>query len=67
MTKTVRVENADNSSYKVVVETWNRGRPATESDPGTPDTLESAVTLGHPTALQEFGIHSTRYLVIKEL
>mgnify|MGYP003418115491 CR=1 FL=1 len=66
MTKTVRVENADTSSYKVVVETWDKGRPDTVDAPGTPDTLASTVTLGHPTALQEFGITSTRYLVIKE-
>ena len=31
MTKTIRVENADNATFKVVVEVWDKGTPGTET------------------------------------
>ena len=63
MTKQVRVENADTSSYKVVVEVWDRGYPA-----GQPDILAKTIRLDHPTAItgSDCYITSTRYLVVKE-
>lgn len=61
MTKTVRIENADLSTYKVVVEVWDKGYPE-----GEPDKLAQTIELNHPTALTSAGIHSTRYLVVKE-
>lgn len=62
MTKSVRVENADTSSFKVVVQVWDKGYPE-----GSPDTMASEKVLSHPTMLDTFGITSTRYLVIKEI
>jgi len=62
MTKNVRIENADTSRYPVLVEVWDKGYPE-----GEPDVLVNKTELTYPTALETFGIHSTRYLVIKEL
>lgn len=63
MTKRVRIENADTSDYKVVVQVWDKGYPA-----GAPDVMVREVRLTHPTAMTDdsIGITSTRYLVIKE-
>jgi hypothetical protein len=64
MTKQVRIENADTTPYKVVVETWDRAYP-----PGSgPDTLASTTVLDYPTAMTPPGmcITSTRYLIVKE-
>ena len=61
MTKKIRVENADTSPYKVVVETWDKGFD------GAPDTLVFTANLDYPTALtNDVYITSTRYLVVKE-
>lgn len=62
MTKNVRIENADTSRYPVLVQVWDKGWPE-----GEPDVLVKETELTHPTALETFGIHSSRYLVIKEL
>ena len=63
MTKRVRIENADMSNYKVIVEVWDKGYPA-----GEPDKLAQTIELNHPTAMTDAGafITSTRYLVVKE-
>lgn len=63
MTKTVRIENADQAPYKVLVEIWDKGYPE-----GEPDKLARTVELGHPTAMTDSGVYltSTRYLVVKE-
>lgn len=73
MTKSIRVENADTSPYKVVVEVWDKGRvtsPATETstERREPDTLFRTINLDHPCAMtpQDVYLTSTRYLVIKE-
>lgn len=59
MTKTIRVENADTSDWKVNVEVWDE----TANGP----VLVKTVYLDHPTAMtQDLYITSTRYLVIKE-
>lgn len=62
MTKKVRIENADTSDYKVVVQTWDKGQN------GEPDTLVREHVLGCPCAMtgDETYITSTRYLVVKE-
>lgn len=60
MTKRVRVENADNSNFKLVVEVWDK------KEEGIPDVLQSTVELTHPTDLKDFTIWSDRYLIIKE-
>ena len=62
MTKTVRIENADTSDYKVVVQIFEKGVNGAE------DQLIKEVVLGHPTAMtgNDVYITSTRYLVVKE-
>lgn len=62
MTKTVRVENADTSSFGVVVQVWEKG-PA-----DAPDRLIKEVELLHPTAMTgpDVFITASRYLVVKE-
>lgn len=62
MTKAVRIENADSSNYKVLVQTWDKGGE------GLPDTLVSEQVLSHPCAMTDSNtyIHSGRYLVVKE-
>jgi hypothetical protein len=60
MTKQVRIENADTTAYKVVVEVWDKGID------GGPDTLAKTAPLPFPTALAVEYITSTRYLVVKE-
>ncbi len=62
MTKMVRIENADQSSYKVIVEIWDKGQN------GEPDVLARTVNLDYPTAMTDPGVYltSTRYLVVKE-
>ena len=63
MTKRVRVENADNSAYKVVVQIWDKGYPA-----GAPDRMSQEIKLDNPCDMTDSNVYltSTRYLVIKE-
>jgi hypothetical protein len=63
MTKHVRVENADMSKYKVIVEVWDKGFPE-----GEPDKLAFTEKLDHPTAMTSTNVYltSTRYLIVKE-
>lgn len=64
MTKKVRIENADTgTSFKVVVEVWDKGYPE-----GQPDKLARTIALDWPTAVtgEDLYITSTRYLVVKE-
>ncbi len=63
MTKQVRIENADQAPYKVVVEVWDKGYPE-----GQPDVLQKTIELSHPTAMTgpDCYITSTRYLVVRE-
>ena len=64
MTKQIRVENADNSDYRVVVQIWDSCVPENH-----PHTLVSETFLNHPCAMTgpEAYITATRYLVIKEV
>jgi hypothetical protein len=65
MTKNVRVENGDsNTSYKIVVEKWNKGDP--NSDPPVPDTMEKHEVLSNPADLNQYGLHSGNYLKVYE-
>lgn len=63
MTKKVRIENADTSAYKVVVQVWDKGYPA-----GEPDTMAFERVLANPADMtgDDMFITSTRYLVVKE-
>lgn len=60
MTKLVRIENADNSTYKVNVEIWDKTADG--------DVLVETLHLDSPTAMTDSRcyITSTRYLVVKE-
>lgn len=62
MTKRVRIENADNANYKVVVQVWDKGFD------GKPDVMAFERTLANPTDMtgDEVYLTSTRYIVIKE-
>ena len=62
MTKAVRIENADLSTNKVVVQVWDKSY-----DPNMPDVMVREVPLDHPTAMATEGIHRDRYLVVKEV
>lgn len=61
MTKKVRIENADTSNFKVVVEVWDKGYN------GEPDKLAFTRNLDFPTAMtDDIYLTNTRYLIVKE-
>lgn len=60
MTKQVRIENADMSGYKLVVEVWDKGQD------GKPDVHFQTSNLDWPTAMASLHVTSTRYLVVRE-
>lgn len=62
MTKKVRIENADLSAYKVVVQVWEKGHD------GAPDKMVFERHLDYPTAMtgDDLYLTSTRYVVVKE-
>lgn len=64
MTKSVRVENADTSDWKIVVQVWDKGPVE-----GGPDTLAREIRLDYPADMtpSDLYITSTRYLVVKEV
>lgn len=62
MTKQVRIENADTSSFKVVVEVWDK------CVDGKPDVKAFERRLDYPTAMaNDVYITSTRYIVVREV
>jgi hypothetical protein len=63
MTKHVRIENADTSHYKVVVQVWEKGLA------DEPDILVTSYPLNNPCDItpNEIYITSTRYLIVKEV
>jgi hypothetical protein len=63
MTKRVRIENADGSNFKVIVQIWDKGYPE-----GEPDKLAQEIALNNPCDMTGPDVYltSTRYLVIKE-
>lgn len=63
MTKKVRIENADTSDYKVIVQVWDKNHIA-----GEPDVLVKEIPLNYPTAMTGEDVYLTisRYLVVKE-
>ena len=59
MTKRVRIENADNSNYQIVVEVWER------RDGG--DELIDTIRLLNPTDMTfELYLWEGRYLTVRE-
>lgn len=65
MTKTVRIENADTSNFKVVVEVWDAEINMPNGD-FIPARLVETRKLDYPTAMTDPYITSTRFLIIKE-
>ena len=67
MTKKVRIENADTSSFKVKVQVWDKGGTSENGTP-LPDTLAKEIELGYPTAMtgEDVYLTSTRYIIVKE-
>ena len=61
MTKQVRIENADMSPHRLVVEIWEKGND------GEPDRKIDERLLLSPTNQCELVVTSTRYLVVREL
>lgn len=63
MTKVVRIENADRSDFKVIVQVWDKGYPE-----GQPDNLVREIELNNPCDMTgpDVYITGTRYLVVKE-
>lgn len=61
MTKQVRVENADNSDHKLVVQVWNKGAE------GSPDTMSNEHELNYPADMLTEYVHGSQYLVVKEV
>lgn len=59
MTKLVRVENADNSQYKVAVEIWD----IVDGE----EVLSRTVLLDHPTFMIGEYLTSTRFFKVKEV
>lgn len=60
MTKQIRVENADTSDHKVIVEVWRKN-----SD-GSPDEKINEFRLDYPTSMINEYIHDAQYLIIRE-
>jgi hypothetical protein len=65
MTKHVRIENADTSDHKILIQVWEK-QHVPEGQPPMPDVLIKEERADYPTAMVTQMIHSTRYLVIKE-
>ena len=67
MTKKVRIENADNANFKVIVQIWDKG-PLGENGTPTPDALAKEITLNYPTDMTGDDVYltNTRYIVVKE-
>ena len=62
MTKKVRIENADTSSFKVLVQVWDKGVD------GGPDTMAFERELFYPCQMvDDIYLTSTRYFVVKEV
>ncbi len=59
MTKTVRIENADMSATRVLVEVWSKGID------GAPDAMISESWL-MPTQMFTTYVFGSQYLVVKE-
>lgn len=59
MTKKVRIENADTSDYKVLIQVWEK------QGEGQDAVMVTEHQPLHPTALQEVTLWRGRYLVVK--
>lgn len=70
MTKKVRIENADTSNHKLVVQVWQKGAAMPDGMGGTnqaPDVMANEHTINNPTDLVEVYVHGGQYLVVREV
>jgi hypothetical protein len=63
MTKVIRLENADASDHKVIIEVWQEDVGRKDD---IADTLLETIALDNPGDLQYLTVFPGRYLVIKE-
>ena len=61
MTKKVRIENADCSDHKLVVQTWQK------TGGEAPDVLVDEVQLINPTDICDAMVWAEQYIVVKEV
>jgi len=61
MTKAIRVENADTSDHKVMVQVWEKGADDKHAK------MVKEYPLNNPTAIIEQTIWKNHFLVIKEI
>jgi hypothetical protein len=66
MTKAIRIENADTSDHKVLVQIWERGQKDADGNM-PPDTVVQEYTMDFPTSMITTHIYKERYLVITEV
>lgn len=60
MTKQVRVENADTSDHKMVVQTY-------QGTPDNPGPMIAEKELNNPAEMGDFLIHDQQFLIVKEV
>lgn len=66
MTKKVRIENADTSNHKLVVQVVRKGA-AMDGGMNAPDETVSEHAINSPTDMVEVYVHSGQYLVVREV
>jgi hypothetical protein len=64
MTKRVRIENADMSAYKVVVQVWDRFND--QADKLVTEYILNPTEITGSGMIPDLYIHAGRYLIIKE-
>lgn len=70
MTKKVRIENADTSNHKVVVQVVRKGTEMADGLGGVnvaPDEVVEERTIHIPADMVEVYVHSGQYLVVREV
>lgn len=66
MTKKVRIENADTSNHKLVVQVMRKG-VAMDGGMNAPDEPVSEHAINGPTDMVEVYVHSGQYFVVREV
>lgn len=68
MTKMIRIENACNSQFKVIVEVWDKEYVDYYTQYTVPAKLVRIINLDYPTVMtpNDLYITDSRYLVVKE-
>jgi len=61
MTKKIRIENADNSTWPVKVEIWEK-----KAGLHSTDLLVNTLIINNPTDMVEVYVHHTQYIKVLE-